>query len=672
MVASMKTICFATLAASFVGFGQSGGWISLFDGKTLSGWQVAARPEDRGKTFWKVQEGALTCDSRGRKDHHYVWLVSDKEYGDFELRVKIRGFRDSSGNSGVQVRSRYDKEAFWLDGPQVDVHPPAPWRTGLIYDETRGTQRWIFPSLADWKIDASHAPKGWSWKYAEEGDGWNDLHMVCRGANIATSLNGVPAANLEGEGILNDEAHRKRNVGMRGHLALQLHVGDELFIQYKDIRIRPLTGGPRAEIITFNDDGGWCWFEDERIAVQAGKLVIGSVAAGIHDPARKGDIEALSYDPATGKKTLATLHRSASPAEGGRWLDDHNSPAFLARPDGRMLAMYSRHGNEEKIYYRISAHPGDATAWQEEQVFVPSKTSRATYSNLHWLSRENGGKGRIYDFYRGLDNSFKPSYAYSEDLGQSWISGNVFIEVPSKFRHRPYVKYASNGTDTVHIAYTDGHPRNFDNSIYHIYYRNGKLHRSDGALIRTLAEGLRSPEEGARVFQGDPNNVAWISDLHLDRQGRPYLAYSVQKDSAGLPDGQAGEDHRYRYARWRGTRWADYEIAYAGSKLYAGEDDYTGNIALDPQDPNTVYISTNADPVTGQKQRHWEIFQGTTRDGGAKWTWTAVTRDSTADNIRPMVPIWDRSNRAVLWLRGKMWSYTNYDFEIVGILAKRP
>lgn len=433
-----------------------------------------------------------------------------------------------------------------------------------------------------------------------------------------------------------------------------------------------LAAGSPPEIITFNDDGGWCWFEDERIIVQAGKLVIGSVAAGIHDAARRGDIEALSYDPASGRKALATLHRGASGEEEGRWLDDHNSPAFLALPDGRILAMYSRHGNEEKIYYRISAKPGDAAAWEEEQVFVPSKSSRVTYSNLHWLARENGGRGRIYDFYRGLDNSFKPSYAYSDDLGRSWVSGHVLIDVPSKFRHRPYVKYASNGRDTVHIAYTDGHPRDFDNSIYHIYYREGKLHRSDGTVIRGLAEGLRAPEEGARVFQGDPNNVAWISDLHLDRRGRPYLAYSVQKDSAGLPSGQAGEDHRYRYARWTGARWVDHEIAYAGSKLYAGEDDYTGSIALDPQDPNTVYISTNADPVSGRRQPHWEIYQGRTRDGGRKWSWIALTRDSTADNIRPIVPIWDRRNRAVLWLRGKMWSYTKYEFEVVGILARRP
>ncbi len=218
---------------------ETDGWIAMFDGNSLNGWHVAAKPEDAGKNFWMVRDGAITCDSLGRPDHDYVWLINEKEFADFQLRLKVRGFRRSPGNSGVQVRSRYDGQAGWLDGPQIDVHPPAPWRTGLIYDETRGTQRWIYPSLRDWQIDDSYAPRGWAWKYSDEGDGWNDLLILCEGTNLTTRLNGVPAANLKGGGILNDEAHRQHNVGLKGMIALQLHMKDELLIQYKDIFIRP-------------------------------------------------------------------------------------------------------------------------------------------------------------------------------------------------------------------------------------------------------------------------------------------------------------------------------------------------------------------------------------------------------------------------------------------------
>jgi len=220
--------------------GAAAGWTSLFDGKTLDGWHVSARPEDRGRDFWQVRDGTITCDSRGHKDHNYVWLVNDAGYADFDLRLQVRGYRASTGNSGVQVRSRYDDQALWMHGPQIDVHPPAPWRTGLIYDETRETRRWVFPSLPDSRIDDTHAPRGWKWQYADEGDGWNTLRILCRGTRIRTWVNGVPAADFDGRGVLDDDAHRTHGVGLKGHIALQLHTGDDLYIQYRTIEIRPL------------------------------------------------------------------------------------------------------------------------------------------------------------------------------------------------------------------------------------------------------------------------------------------------------------------------------------------------------------------------------------------------------------------------------------------------
>jgi hypothetical protein len=435
--------------------------------------------------------------------------------------------------------------------------------------------------------------------------------------------------------------------------------------------------GVAGEIVTLNDDGGWSWFEDERAIVHDGRIIVGSVAAGVHDAGRRGDIEVTVYNPASGEKSRSRLHHNLSGGPGAEY-DDHNSPALFARPDGRILAAYSRHGSENCFYFRLTARADDPGDWLPEHSYVPSETSRITYSNLIWLGLENGGKGRLYNFFRGLNNSFKPSYAWSDDGGESWICGNVLIHVPTAFKHRPYVKYASNGLDTVHFFYTDGHPRDFDNSAYHIYYRADMLFRSDGTPISTLEAGLKEPSKGTCIFRGDPDQVAWVSDLHLDRAGHPYVAYSVQKNSGGLPSGQGGEDHRYRYARWDGRQWHDHEIAYAGRRLYAGEDDYTGNISLDPEDPDTVYVSADVDPGTGRPlvsrrdgRRHYEVFRGVTRDGGATWRWSPVTRDSAADNIRPIVPKWPGGSTAVLWLKGTYRKYTDYDLDVVGIISSR-
>ncbi|HEX8984429.1 MAG TPA: family 16 glycoside hydrolase [Bryobacteraceae bacterium] len=64
------------------------------------------------------------------------------------------------------------------------------------------------------------------------------LEIVCRGTRIATWLNGRPAADFDGRGVLDDDSHRRRGAGLRGRLAFQLHTGDELLIDFKDVWIR--------------------------------------------------------------------------------------------------------------------------------------------------------------------------------------------------------------------------------------------------------------------------------------------------------------------------------------------------------------------------------------------------------------------------------------------------
>jgi hypothetical protein len=217
-------------------------WTALFNGKDLSGWRVKCQLQDREKTFWTVDNGTILCDSMGRKDHNYVWLLTEKEFGDFELRLKFQAYKDSTGNSGVQFRSRFDDtyNGGRLDGPQVDIHPLAamPWRTGLIYDETREERRWISPSLRNAQMDPALKPAYHLFKYAEDGDGWNELTLICEGMHVKTIVNSVVVTDWDGDGVLNNAAHVQHNVGRVGHFALQLHTGDQLRIRFKDIQVR--------------------------------------------------------------------------------------------------------------------------------------------------------------------------------------------------------------------------------------------------------------------------------------------------------------------------------------------------------------------------------------------------------------------------------------------------
>lgn len=229
-------------------FSMNHGYTKLFNGKNLDGWQVNAQKQDNDKKFWTVDNGSIHCNSLGSTEHGAIGLMSEKEYGDFELRLKFRVSTDSKGDLGIQIRSRYDEKAVveggtsgWIDGPQVNISPSNPWRNGLLYDETRTEKRWISPPLPDSKItkeNTTHKRVVFYWE--NEFSGWNDMTIVCKGTNIKTYVNNFLVSDLDGKGVLDNEGHKKNNVGTKGNIALQLHKNSENKIWFKDIEIREL------------------------------------------------------------------------------------------------------------------------------------------------------------------------------------------------------------------------------------------------------------------------------------------------------------------------------------------------------------------------------------------------------------------------------------------------
>ncbi len=84
-------------------------------------------------------------------------------------------------------------------------------------------------------------------------------------------------------------------------------------------------------------------------------------------------------------------------------------------------------------------------------------------------------------------------------------------------------------------------------------------------------------------------------------------------------------------------------------------------------------MSTDVHPATGSPlisqadgRQHHELFEGRAVEGS--WSWRPITADSTVDNIRPIVPVWDDDHTAVLWLRGTYASYHDYDLDVVGVI----
>lgn len=244
MIATFAVAFCMSYGACLGVFADEGQWTLLSNGDSLDGWIVKCRPEDRGKEPWTISKGVITAELPAGVQRNYIWLLTEKEYGDFELRMKVQTRADATGNSGVQVRSRYDDEAFWLDGPQVDINPAGPWRNGFIYDETREVKAWLWPDVGGpANAKPEHAPKGWNWRHATDAspDAWNEMVIICRGTKIETIVNGVRVADLDGAGLLDDEDHRRHDVGMEGRIGLQVHPGRQRFlVRFKDIQVKEI------------------------------------------------------------------------------------------------------------------------------------------------------------------------------------------------------------------------------------------------------------------------------------------------------------------------------------------------------------------------------------------------------------------------------------------------
>lgn len=239
----MRILSIAFVIFIFTGFAlkKETPWISLFNGENLEGWTVKCKVDDQSKKYWSVKNGYIEVNSLGDKNHDYIWLMTDKEYRDFSLKLKFAAFKDSPGNSGVQIRSRYDVAEGWLDGPQIDIHPQGPWRSGMMWDETRGTNRWIYPDIpkGDW-VNESMRKEVPEFHYSDENIEWNEIEITVKGWSVVTFLNGTKITDFDSKELLNTEYHKKYGVGKKGHICLQLHMKDELKMFYKDIMVKEL------------------------------------------------------------------------------------------------------------------------------------------------------------------------------------------------------------------------------------------------------------------------------------------------------------------------------------------------------------------------------------------------------------------------------------------------
>jgi len=211
------------------------GFESLFDGKTLTGWKAA------DASFWSVEDGAITAKITAEhptsRNHYLVWQGGKLE--DFELKLRHRIISDESVNGGFQFRSEMFNGDITDDcrGYQVDNNTQTPWLVRLYDEFGRHTLAWrgektVFATdgaPTTTRLEDADAPARFKL------EDWHEYHLLCRGPVITLKVNGRTVAEVED----NDPNQQD----FSGILALQLHSGAPMTVQFKDIRLKRLNGG---------------------------------------------------------------------------------------------------------------------------------------------------------------------------------------------------------------------------------------------------------------------------------------------------------------------------------------------------------------------------------------------------------------------------------------------
>jgi hypothetical protein len=222
------------------------GFKSLFNGKDLAGWEG-------NREFWSARNGAIvgqTTPEKVTKGNTFL-VYKDSQPANFELRLSFRLTAQNDknqANSGVQYRSRViDPAAFVVGGYQADIDSTGKY-AGMLYEE-KGRGILMGPGekikIGATSVDPANAKKK---KTAVEklpgatppaeilaayklGE-WNDMVIVAKGNRLQHFINGKLTAEVTDA----DPTIAPKS----GVIALQLHQGPPMTIEFKNVRLKTL------------------------------------------------------------------------------------------------------------------------------------------------------------------------------------------------------------------------------------------------------------------------------------------------------------------------------------------------------------------------------------------------------------------------------------------------
>jgi hypothetical protein len=205
-----RNILVKPLPDDLVSTRSSVGWLSLFDGRTLDGWQ-----QINGTGRYQVHEGTILGETVEGSPNSF--LCTKRHYRDFELEFEV--LLDPRLNSGVQIRSLSlpEYKNGRVHGYQVEIATGG--NAGFIYDEAR--RGWLSTDRSD-----EQARKAF-----KDGE-WNHYRIVAVGETMRVWINGVPIEDLQD------------SMTPSGFIGLQVHSFEgqhPAWVRWRNIRIKELS-----------------------------------------------------------------------------------------------------------------------------------------------------------------------------------------------------------------------------------------------------------------------------------------------------------------------------------------------------------------------------------------------------------------------------------------------
>jgi uncharacterized protein (TIGR03067 family) len=210
------------------------GFTSLLNGKDLTGW-------DGNPALWSVKNGAIvgqTSKENPLKNNTFL-IWTNGTVGDFELRgsFKIQALNSNGfANSGIQYRSKVlDPKGWVVGGYQGDMEAGKTY-SGILYEErmTRGImaargEKVVWDKNCEKKVTGSLGSSDEIQAAIKQGD-WNDYVIIAQGNHLQHFINGKQTIDVT------DDCESKR--AMNGILALQLHAGQPMKVEFRDLRLK--------------------------------------------------------------------------------------------------------------------------------------------------------------------------------------------------------------------------------------------------------------------------------------------------------------------------------------------------------------------------------------------------------------------------------------------------